>query len=61
MIAAAGDESGGFAAILLVLLILVVTVVLAPFPDNGVDQIQRTTESPAGDSSCASGGGHRAG
>ena len=31
------------------------------FPDTGADQIQRSTENPACDSSCASGGEHRAG
>jgi hypothetical protein len=31
------------------------------FSDTGADQIQRVAESPAQDSSCASGGEHRTG
>jgi hypothetical protein len=60
MIAAAGDELGGFAAILLGLLILVVVVVWILFPIlvlikfNDLLKAQRA-------SSCASGGEHRAG
>lgn len=48
------SRPSGFGALLLGLLIVFVVVVWILFPINGVDQIQRTTGSPAQDSRYAS-------